>query len=768
MMGFNEIFAESTDTINPYIDYQKNHKYSWPKKTTSTISIKIYTNSTSLIDKFDGVFGVELLDSNNNKIKDQIVNIQGEAIFSHIKAGEFKFVVVKNPYSKTGSYVEIYSKKIILTGLEKTLNLFINDIALTESSSSDTLPIETTSEIKTGDMSMSHCNCVAFTLDAVQDYYRSKIQLVIMQSFQQKEAGLTVGVYGKTIGKNPQTVSQLKEILSKNNSFELANRGWDNLDHTRYSKDTQSSSIKKTNDILSQTFGITPVTFIPPRNLFDDNTLKALSENGITYYSLVENNDVMTSDLRKNSLLYVPQTLQLSNLLDTDLDEVSRNDNVFSKITRMLNKNGFAVVNINSKSFEIKNSNERNQIDLDQLYNLESLLDFLNNKGIRILAINQIGSEIYSQLSADNPIVNAPVDILTVTINKEDNSRNISDLGIATVTDNLTPTNKIIIANNATKSHEGEMLFPIGTTTIAWTAKDTDGNIGVAFQSVTVIANPLDKKTDKNNKRVMINFDDGYSSVYTLGLPIFDKYDIKTTQYIICGNVKETRNGYMSWSDIHEMYAAGHDIQAHSMSHQHANTLSKIQMESEYGQNVIDCFTNNGIRDIRVMALPHSEGWDNINVIQTLAKSYEFARGASTNSVISLHCDRNEQKNCETYTSEEENELNEFNRYNILGWKHDTNLEEAGYDEAEMFSQFIKYVNEDTANTNSETLEIPIVVYHRIGLDISDLGKSQKFVTVTLLDAEMKYLYDNNFTTHTTKDLAYDYDNNWMILRLYN
>jgi len=365
------------------------------------------------------------------------------------------------------------------------------------------------------------------------------------------------------------------------------------------------------------------------------------------------------------------------------------------------------------------------------------------------------------------PSVQAPANLLTFTENFTDDSTSLADIGTPSVTDDFTSKDKLIVTNNAPRHDKNGILFPLGTTTVTWTATDTHGNVGVAFQNVTVIEKPLTKEANQNNKRIMINFDDGYGSVYDLGVPVLDKYDIKTTQYITCGTPEQLKPGYMSWDEIRSMYASGHDIQSHSMSHLNANALSQEQLDAEYGQDVIDCFAKNGISGINTLSFPNSRGWDNSTVINTIDDTYEFARGGSTNDVFHIQCNNGsarDQENCKTYTSDEENELNKFNRFNILGWKHDTKFREEGFDESAMLYRFIDFVNLSNKNTESETLQIPIIVYHRVVLDNSNPDPKFQGVTVSLLDAEMKYLVDNGFEVYTTKDLGYDETKDWMTI----
>lgn len=225
----------------------------------------------------------------------------------------------------------------------------------------------------------------------------------------------------------------------------------------------------------------------------------------------------------------------------------------------------------------------------------------------------------------------------------------------------------------------------------------------------------------------------------------------------------------MSWDNIRAMKESGHSIQSHSMSHLNADSLSEQQIHDEYGQPVMDCFAKNGIEGIKMVSFPLAIGWDDPKIINIIDDIYEFARGSSTNNVFPTRCDKSfkdlGQKNCATYTSEKENELNFFNRYNILGWKHGARQAELEFDEVQMFLEFIKFVNSATKNTDNETIEIPIVVYHRVVKDNTSTNPKFQGVSTDLLEAEMKYLDDNNFEIYTANDLDYDAKNNWIIIK---
>jgi hypothetical protein len=179
----------------------------------------------------------------------------------------------------------------------------------------------------------------------------------------------------------------------------------------------------------------------------------------------------------------------------------------------------------------------------------------------------------------------------------------------------------------------------------------------------------------------------------------------------------------------------------------------------------INCFQDQGI-DVNVVSLPFNEGWDNLEVIHKIDDHYDFARGQTTKHLFFLHCDMHPGsigEDCRPYLDEEQTILNTHNRYNLHDFSHDTNFSLESLDEALMFEKFILYVTQATPNTETETIALPSITYHRVVLNHVD-PESDNEVTVTLLDAEMKYLKDNGFVFFTAKDLEYDELNNTITL----
>ncbi len=74
-------------------------------------------------------------------------------------------------------------------------------------------------------------------------------------------------------------------------------------------------------------------------------------------------------------------------------------------------------------------------------------------------------------------------------------------------------------------------------------------------------------------------FDDGYISTYEFAYPILKEYGFVGTAFIIPSKVGE--DGYMTWSQIKELYQEGWEIGSHSYTHPYLTQVSDQKLERE-------------------------------------------------------------------------------------------------------------------------------------------------------------------------------------------
>jgi peptidoglycan/xylan/chitin deacetylase (PgdA/CDA1 family) len=239
-------------------------------------------------------------------------------------------------------------------------------------------------------------------------------------------------------------------------------------------------------------------------------------------------------------------------------------------------------------------------------------------------------------------------------------------------------------------------------------------------------------------KYVLLHFDDGYRSIYNKGRPIFEKYDIKTTQYIICGYVGKSTT-YMTWDHVETLLEDGHSIQAHTMTHPHLPTLTHSQLDYQLKQ--CKSILQDHDADVTTLGIPFNDGEDDERVVKAISKYYESAKGRG-GVPFPVNCGRN----CKVYNTD--GSFNVKSRYAINQWSHDSYSQTHDTDN-EIYEGFVKAVNTGQVDTQGNLVKVPIIVYHRVG----EGGDS---VSQSLLDREMKYLKNNGFTTLTMDDIEYN------------
>lgn len=239
---------------------------------------------------------------------------------------------------------------------------------------------------------LPNCKCVAFRFDNVQDFYLNDVQNAVIDAFQQKNANLTISVIGKFIGDDPKTIGPIKEKLQKNSpKITIASRGWEYVDHSQYTKEEQSSSLKKTNDKLLKVLGTRSTIFVPPQNLFNNYTFTAMDENGMRFFSANTALDPAPYDLKNSIPFHVPYTVTTSDLLDDDpFLSGTINEKAVTKIKKSLTQYGFAVVTMQAQDFAVKTDVYQNEIDQEKLQKMVSLLDFIKNSGLGMVTIDEI------------------------------------------------------------------------------------------------------------------------------------------------------------------------------------------------------------------------------------------------------------------------------------------------------------------------------------------------------------------------------------------
>src|SRR3989304_1104498 len=316
----------------------------WPKILDYAITVSVYNENLKKVSKSDGSFVLRVYDSEKHLVAEDPVDPRGNAVLSNLNIGQF--VIQAEKKSDNQIHVdEIWgSIKIILTGNEDSL---LNDV-----------------------------------------------QIAIMEVFQKKQIPLTVGIVGNQFGNDTKLTSFVTGLINQEKfEFEVANRGFGNVDFTQLPKDEQNLLLKKTNEKIYDVLKVKPAVFIPPLNKFNDDTLMVLEENGMTHLSA----SILQGDkppfALKNAAIYQFPEVATTGYYDPDLGSFVgiSSDKTYDDVKESLGKYSFAVVTLHLQEFsKFQDREYTNQVNYNQINELEKLIEKVQKEGIKIVLIRKI------------------------------------------------------------------------------------------------------------------------------------------------------------------------------------------------------------------------------------------------------------------------------------------------------------------------------------------------------------------------------------------
>ncbi len=340
----------------------------WPTIIDKLITIEVYNSTKAKVTKQDGTFIAQLFDVKKNKVAESTVTDKGLAHFSNLKVNDYALYIK----TEDGKQLKtVAAKKVTITDTINTIKIYLNNPEL----NSDHL----------------NCDCVAFRLDDIQDFYLAPAQISIISLFEEKNTPLTIGIIGSVVGTDQKLISTIKTGLVSNAPIEIASHSWNNRVLATLSKSDQESLIKQANEKIKTIFGQQPTVFIPPENRFDNTTLSILSDNGFTHisYSVSE----AEPPLFKKSNFYHFPILPATARLDasTGIWHHYSTEKIFDDIEQSIFDYGYAVVMMHPYEFSMyENAGYVNKVNTTKINELKSLIDKVYSRNLKILPIGSI------------------------------------------------------------------------------------------------------------------------------------------------------------------------------------------------------------------------------------------------------------------------------------------------------------------------------------------------------------------------------------------
>ena len=241
------------------------------------------------------------------------------------------------------------------------------------------------------------CPCVAFRLDDVQDFYHSDIQMAILDMFREENAKLTIGIISNTFGKDSGLLDHIRKATGdkENSIIRVANHGWNHEDMTKLKKEEQVQLIRRSNQKLHSTLGVSPSVFIPPYDLFNSDTIAALRENNMSYISSSLKYDPPSNRSHNSIPDRLPMTVSTGYVFLNKFWYRIANKKIMAKIRWSIGKYGYAIILMHPQQYIPTISIYKPEIAKQKgLENLRELIRRIRSIGVRIIFIEEMNQQI--------------------------------------------------------------------------------------------------------------------------------------------------------------------------------------------------------------------------------------------------------------------------------------------------------------------------------------------------------------------------------------
>ena len=358
----------SSIKIQPNVSVNQKIITDIPEIIEELVRINLFDGSKK-IKSSDGDYTVILINIHEDTIIKAKLGIRGDANFSNLKPGMYLVKISSFDEKVNQSWPETIVKII---GDQNKINILKHS----DGEFNELYPFYT-------------CNCISFRLDDVQDYWLADTQIDLINLFEEKEIPLSLGVIGGLIGADNNIIAILKNNI-ENNNVEIVSHSWNNNPLTTVNNETQEKYIVDTNKRIFEVFGVSPTSFIPPENLYNDKSIEILKSNGFTHLSShIEENNVISID--KDSFYLTPAVTETAKLNDGDNKwKITDRKEIKEKVIQNIKDTGYAIIMMHPQEFSL---NEQGNYDIPNqkmLLELSLLLDELKKLDSRFVKMGEI------------------------------------------------------------------------------------------------------------------------------------------------------------------------------------------------------------------------------------------------------------------------------------------------------------------------------------------------------------------------------------------
>jgi hypothetical protein len=230
---------------------------------------------------------------------------------------------------------------------------------------------------------------VIIRLDDVQAWYCDKLTQTVVDTVTGMNTSISVGLIGEYLDTD-EAIDNYLVSMSKNPLVEVVSHSYSHVPYGGESLEWQESDLKSASDMINKVTNMSPKSFIPPENSYDENTRTALTENSMNLMSAQctwnldypnspltcnEGSQVVAPDIMWNGIAMLPAGAVLGGMQYwEDFTQPASLDDAVAWANSQIDNQGFCVLMLHPQEFATDESTCDTVID-DKI---QVLVDFIN------------------------------------------------------------------------------------------------------------------------------------------------------------------------------------------------------------------------------------------------------------------------------------------------------------------------------------------------------------------------------------------------------
>lgn len=339
----------------------------------------------------------------------------------------------------------------------------------------------------------TRCNCIVMRLDDVQDEWVRDVQLALLNRLISDHVHTSTAIIMDDFGNDSAIVSKIREGGDEG-LFEYAIHGWDHVDYATLSLDEQKSTLQKAKAKLVDVLGKDSDIFVTPYNNFNEDTLNAMDQTGMTIISS-DDTDLFPAAPRESPLYphvaHMPQTINFAEQVG-EVKVLRPLDELLSAVRTDIDGKGYAVLTLHPQDFTQYNGTEvLNEVNPVAMARLDLFIKSTRDAGFSFAGFQQA-------LEDDHP------DLSTIP----DKSKPYESVIAPSPGSSFSTDAKVLVSGRAFDD-TGIKSVEVRTTNSSYIAASTDNGFGDWVKTVQMPSTPgttqvIVKATDITGKQTWV------------------------------------------------------------------------------------------------------------------------------------------------------------------------------------------------------------------------------------------------------------------------